>query len=172
MKISKSGIAGFLTAAIITFSIAQTYRVEIFGLFVHPYLMIIPIFAVLFTFNLIDINWRVLLSFIFFIFIFFFSNLSNTNPFNEVLKLASALVTFLFFSKTIENKSDFEFVALGLIICSLIISIRILIISQENEGDRLAGIYAFEGIGNKNAQSLYTLPGLFFKFLLSKSYYG
>jgi len=171
MNRSKHAYIGFITAGVITFSISEYYRIQFAGLYVHPYLLAIPLFGVIFSLQLHKIDFKLLLIIIIFTFIFFLVNLSDANPFIELLKIASAFLTFIFFSKTVKGRKDFEFVALGLLLCALVISVKSIVESFETDATRLSGIYVFEGIGNKNSQSLYTLPGLFFAmYFLGRSF--
>jgi len=162
MNRGKQAYLGLLTAGLITFSISEYYRIQFAGLYVHPYLLAIPVFGLIFSLQLHKIDFKLLLIIIIFTFIFFLVNLSDANPFIELLKIAATFLTFIFFSKTVKDRKDLELVGLGLLVCALVISVKSIVESFETDTSRLSGIYVFEGIGNKNSQSLYTLPGLFF----------
>jgi len=170
MHEKKIAFVGFLIAITITFSISQFYRIEFAGLYVHPYLLAVPLFALLFSIQLHKLELKLFITIMAFSIIFFLINLSDKNPFIEPLKVISAFITFIFFAKTVKDLKDVEIVGFGLLLCALAISIKTVYESFNEDNSRLAGIYVFEGIGNKNSQSLYTLPGMFFNaYFLGRS---
>lgn len=166
-RLSNSGIWGFLVSLLFVFSISVDYRINVGGLLVHPFLMLLP-FAIFFTgFRVFKIPIRVLAPLLIFLLVFSVASLQNENPAQEVLKVSASVLTFLFFSTAVRTEKDFRMIGLGIVACAVVIGYLAFNIGPEQQlGSRLEGINALEGLGNKNAQSLFTLPGLFLCILL------
>lgn len=167
-----TGIWGFIVVLIMVFSFRAEYRLPVAGLLVHPYLLVLPI-AVMFSWsNFISLPDRVMVPVIAFFIVFSVASLQNESPQSEIFKVAASLATFLFFAAAIRSEKDFIWISWALLLCALSIGIQGFLIAEETDsiGARLAGINVLDGIGNKNAQSLFTLPGLFFgSFLLVRA---
>jgi hypothetical protein len=158
-KISSNAIWAGLISLFLIASTSSEYRLRLAGLLVHPYLIAIPVAIIVAKIKVFDIpssSLRWLLAFYVF---FSVANLPNDNPLSEAFKLGGTVATFLFFAQAIKTEKDFEIVSYGFIICAIYVAYKAVMMS--GSGSRLAGINALEGLGNKNAQSLYTLPGLF-----------
>jgi hypothetical protein len=167
-SVSDIGKWGILISLILIFSITAEYRVTVLGLLVHPYLLLLPLAVIMTGVNLFfAIPQKVLSPLVVFTLIFFVASLQNANPFSEPFKVAASLLTFLFFSASVRTERDFYLIAWGFVICGAVIGVRSFIISETEDVSRLSGINALEGIGNKNAQSLFTLPGLFLGTIVS-----
>ncbi|MBX2894282.1 MAG: hypothetical protein KF763_02485 [Cyclobacteriaceae bacterium] len=166
-RLTVTGKWAFAVALLFAFSISAEFRLSLFGLLVHPYLLLLPI-AVFFgelRYYYLPNNVKVPLYF----FVFFFSVgcLQNSNPFTEIFKVISALLTLVFFAISVRSEKDFHYLCWAFMICAFAIGIQGFLLGEEIKGGgRLEGINALEGLGNKNAQSLYTLPGIFFGMLL------
>ena len=176
-------IGAFVSAAIL-FSIDINMRIAFGDLQIHPYLLLLPIFIFLLRFDLLGIPTKVLTPLLFFFALFTIASIQDNNPFSEPAKVLASIVTFLFFVQTIKRSRDLELVALGFILVGVVMGVLAYQKSLSPEVNRLEGINVIEGLGNKNAQSLYTLPGLFFaswfaainyrkgKYLISIIYIG
>lgn len=170
-KLTLTGKWAFAVAFLFTFSINAEFRVSLFGLLVHPYLLLLPI-AIFFgklRYDFLPNNVKVPLYF----FVFFFSMacLQNSNPLSEIFKVISALLTLVYFAISIRSEKDFNYLCWAFMLCAFAIGIQGFLLGGEIKGGgRLEGINALEGLGNKNAQSLYTLPGIFFGVLLILRY--
>jgi len=163
---------GFAVACLLVFSVSAEYRLPLAGLLVHPYLFMLPLAFVFADFRLFDLPRPVLHSLFAFLIIFSLASLQNTNPFSEPFKVAASLLTFIFFSQTVKSEKDLRWVSTGFVACALVIGVRGFLIGEEGEVSRLSGINALEGLGNKNAQSLYTLPGIFLALLLAEKQFN
>ena len=170
-KFTIFGKLATITSLFFVFSISAEYRLGVGGFLVHPYLLLIPI-SILFT----GINFKLIpasLLYTLFLFYIFFAlgSLQNINPSGEIIKVGASLFTFIFFVQAVRTVKDFRFIVWGFVVVAVMIGVIGFSVAEEgNTGSRLAGINALEGIGNKNAQSLFTLPGLFFSIFLI-SYY-
>src|SRR5690606_5780411 len=96
----------------------------------------------------------------------------NDNPLSEILKVGASIFTFIFFSLAVRTRKDFRRIATGFVAVAVVIGIFGFFASEEvDAGGQLSGINVLEGIGNKNAQSLFTLPGLFLAIFLGMYYF-
>jgi hypothetical protein len=108
---------------------------------------------------------------ILFFVLFSLGSLQNLSPLSEIAKVFASLFTFLFFAQSVRTAKDFRMVIFGFLLVAVVIGIIGFSIGEEAEaGSRLSGINALEGIGNKNAQSLFTLPGVFLAIFLVTYY--
>jgi len=149
------------TCLLMVLSYSAEFRLSLGGLLVHPYLLFILLVSILFLIPIFAIDRKVLFSILTFFLLFGLLALQNQNPFMEPLKVGAAMFTFMFIFQTLKQEEDVNFVSLGLIAVSVFISSRIIMMGEDSES-RLAGINVLKDLGNKNAQSLYTLPGFFF----------
>lgn len=162
-RVSASGRWGFVLTALMIFSFRADYRLHIAGLLVHPFLVLLP-FAYLFTgFDIRDIPKRVTIPLLLFFTVFSFACIQNVDPWSEIFKVGATVLIFLFFARAVNSEEDFELIGWGLLLCAVAIGVQGFFLGEETEslGERLSGINVLEGIGNKNAQSLFTLPGVF-----------
>jgi hypothetical protein len=169
-QLSKSGKWAFFLSLLLVFSISIEYRIEFAGLFIHPFLLALP-FALFFTGDLLSVSSKVTTPLFIFFFLFTMGSLQNDNPVLEVFKVGSSVVTFLFFASSVKSERDFRWISWGFIIVAFVLGVIGFFLGQELEGGRrLEGINSLEGLGNKNAQSLFTLPGLFMGVWLLLTY--
>jgi hypothetical protein len=160
-----------VTSLFFIFSISAEYRLGVGGFLVHPYLLVIPISIFLIGFNFKVIPTSILYTLFLFYIFFAMGSLQNINPSGEIIKVGASLFTFIFFIQAVHTSKDFRLMAWGYLAVAVTIGVIGFSAAEEvDTGARLAGINALEGIGNKNAQSLFTLPGLFFSVFLI-SYY-
>ncbi|MFN8313185.1 MAG: hypothetical protein U0289_10265 [Cyclobacteriaceae bacterium] len=160
---SAAGKWAFVLAILMIFSSRSDYRLPVAGLLVHPYLILLP-FAFLFSgFRFQLFPNRILTPIILFFILFCVASLQNDKPQSEIFKVAASLITFIYFSASVRSESDFTWVSWALLLCALSIGVQGFLVAEETDSaaTRLAGINVLEGIGNKNAQSLFTLPGIF-----------
>lgn len=165
---SAAGKWAFVLAILMIFSSRSDYRLPVAGLLVHPYLILLP-FAFLFSgFKLHQIPNRILTPIVIFFLVFCVASIQNEKPQSEIFKVGASLLTFIFFSMSIRSERDYVMVGYALLLCALSIGVQGFLIGEEVDSvaTRLAGINVLEGIGNKNAQSLFTLPGVFFGSIL------
>ena len=147
-------------------------RLQIAGLLVHPYLLLLPLAYLLAQVNVNAIPQKVTVPLLLFFIVFSLAALQNINPLSEIFKVGASLATFLFFAFSVKSEKDFEWMSWGLMICAATIGVLGFLVGEETTGvgARLSGINVLEGIGNKNAQSLFTLPGVFLgSYLLIKA---
>lgn len=160
-----------LVALFFVFSISAEYRLSIGGLLVHAYLLLLPV-AILFSgLKLAYIPNGIFSLIVIFLAFFSLASLQNNNPVAEISKVTASFMTFIFFCQATHSEKDFRMIAWGFLAVAVIIGVMGFITGEDaGLNDRLSGINVLEGIGNKNAQSLFTLPGLFFSIFLVLHY--
>lgn len=166
-RFTNVGKWAFLVSLLFVFSISVDYRMNFAGLLVHPFLIMLPVAIFATGFRLFKISPRVLAPLIIFLVVFSVASIQNEKPSQEILKVSASVLTFLFFATALRTQRDFRMISLGIISVAIAIGYLAFTIGPEQQlGSRLEGINALEGLGNKNAQSLFTLPGLFLSILL------
>jgi hypothetical protein len=149
------------------FSIDAQYRLDIAGLLVHPYLLLLPLAMLFGKFSLTGIPQKIAIPLLLFFLFFSLGSLQNIKPISEILKVAASLITFLFFTQSVRSEKDFRMISWGFLVVAIVIGVMGFVVGEDaRSGARLSGINVLEGIGNKNAQSLFTLPGLFLSIYL------
>lgn len=152
-------------------STSASYRINIGGLLVHIYLMLIPLALSLGKIKLKNMPVKSYNYLLYFLMFYSFASIQNPNPLSEPFKVGASVLTFLIFAQAVHSEKDFEVVSYGFILCAIYVAFKALGKAESGDVSRLAGVNALEGLGNKNAQSLYTLPGLFIlAILLLRSY--
>jgi len=170
-RFTRYGKAACLVALAFVFSISAEYRLNFVGLLIHPYLILLPVLALFTGFTLKLIPNNTLTSLIAFFVFFLLGSLQNTRPLSEITKVFASLLTFVFFVQSVRTAKDFRMIIWGFLLVAVVIGIIGFSIGEEADaGGRLSGINALEGIGNKNAQSLFTLPGIFLALYLVTHY--
>lgn len=163
-RFSSTGIWGLLVSFLFVFSIDAKFRLNVGGLLVHPYLLLLPVTVLFGKFSLTVIQQRIAVPLFLFFLFFSLGSLQNINPISEMVKVAASIITFLFFAQAVRSEKDFRMVGWGFLAVAVVIGVMGFLIGEDTSigaGGRLSGINVLEGIGNKNAQSLFTLPGLF-----------
>lgn len=160
-KISRRGWLGALISFSLLFSISEAFRLPIAGLLVHPYLVLLPFALYVGSFKLWLAPSKILLPLLIYGIILSFSVLREAN-FGEIIKIIAGIVTFLFFFQSVQTEKDFFIITLGFIGVGVLLAFRTSVMAQSGEVSVLSGVNALEGLGNKNAQSQFTLPALFF----------
>ncbi len=169
-QLSNSGKWAFILSLLLVFSISAEYRVVVSGLLIHPFLLALPL-AIFFTGDIQSVSNRVTIPLFVFFFLFSVGSLQNDNPLLEIFKVGSSVITFLFFASSVKSEKDFRWISWGFVMVAFAIGIIGFSLGQEiGGGKRLEGINSLEGLGNKNAQSLFTLPGLFLGVWLLLTY--
>jgi hypothetical protein len=171
-RYTRFGIWASLTSLLFVFSISAEFRLNLAGLLVHPYLLLLPI-AIVFTGLSLQTFPRATWYYMLLFFVFFsLGSLQNDNPISEILKVGASLATFVFFVQSVKTEKDFRRISWGFVAVAVTIGIMGFVAGESatGEGARLSGINVLEGIGNKNAQSLFTLPGLFLAMNLAFYY--
>jgi hypothetical protein len=166
---STAGILAVIIALLFIFSLEAESRLMLGGLLVHPYLLAMIVFIPILRTNLFKIPFKGKVEGLLFILIFILAMLRNTTDMKEVFKILSTLATFLFFVNAVKSEKDFTAIAWALLITAGYIGYKTFGSVESNES-YLEGFNALAGIGNKNAQSLYTLPGFFFGVYLMLKY--
>lgn len=160
-----------ILSLLFVFSISSDYRLHLGGFLIHPYLVVLP-FAFFFTgFSSFTIPRSVLIPLLLFFLIFSLGSLQNRSPLDEIIKVGASVMTFVFFASAVKSEKDLRIISLGFILCAVVIGYLGFGKSESGAEHRLSGINVLEGIGNKNAQSLFTLPGIFFIILLITLYF-
>lgn len=160
-NLSASGKWAFFLSLLLVFSVSVNYRITVAGLLMHPFLLALPL-ALIFTGDLLAVSKRVITPLLLFYVLFSVGSLQNDSPIQEMFKVGSSVVTFLFFASSVRSEKDFRWISWGFVFVAFVIGVVGFFLGQELEGGkRLEGINSLEGLGNKNAQSLFTLPGLF-----------
>lgn len=162
-NLSSFGKWGFFLTVLMTLSFRADYRLQVAGLLVHPFLVVLPFAYVFSGFDIRQIPRRVSTPLLLFFIVFSAASMQNAEPLSEIFKVGASVATFLFFAQSVKSRADFRLIGWGLLICAFAIGIQGFFAGEETEslGARLAGINVLKGIGNKNAQSLFTLPGVF-----------
>lgn len=142
-------------------SVDVSFRINIGPLYVHPYFLLFPIALVFVGGNNFLLPARFMGPALVFVSIYFLANFRNASPFSEAIKLTAGIITLVYFANATKNLKAFYLLGMTLIISGVFVSGRVLFLAN-GFSSTLAGVNALEGLGNKNAQSLYTLPGLFF----------
>lgn len=158
-KISSNAYWAGLVSLLFVLSTTVQYRVVIAGLFVHAYLLVMP-FAIFIGKIKLDNIPKHTYKLITYFFVFYcLANIPNQNILSEPIKMGASLATMLFFAQSVKTDKDFEFVSYGFIICAIYVAYKAIGLKSDDSVN-LSGVNGLEGLGNKNAQSLYTLPGL------------
>ncbi|SFB99345.1 O-Antigen ligase [Flexibacter flexilis DSM 6793] len=165
-KLSKQAWGGIIVSLLFIASTSSAYRINIAGLYVHPYLLVMPLLILIKNINVTNISNSSYKYMVLFYAFYSIANLQNDSPFSEAFKVGGGLVTLLFFTQVVHSEKDFEYISYGFILCAVYIAYTTLGKVDAGGGSRLAGTNALEGLGNKNAQSLYTLPGLYLSIIL------
>lgn len=169
-QLSGSGKWAIAISLLFVFSINAEYRFHFGGFLIHPYLLLLPL-AVFFTdFKILTVPKKVFVPLMLFLLIFSIGSLQNSNPLEEIIKVGASVLTFLFFASAVKNEKDFIAISFGFVLCAVVIGYLGFGKSEAGIDHRLSGINALEGIGNKNAQSLFTLPGIFLSVFLIIKY--
>jgi hypothetical protein len=141
-SLSNAGRWGFFIALLLIFSISADYRLALFGLLVHPYLLVLPLALLFSKINVFAVPKSVLQPLAVFVVIFTMASLRNNNPFSESFKVLASIATFLFFAQCVRSESDFRAISWAFILCALSIAVRSLLISESESVSRFSGINA------------------------------
>ena len=162
-KISNKGIVGALLSFSLVLSFFRELRIPVAGTLMHPYLLLLIPLAVAGSLNLFQQKRNIQITLFFYAGIFSLAQIVDFNL-GEVLKIFAGIFIFFFFTKVVQNEEDFKLSAFGFIFAALFLSLKIIFLARSGDVSILAGVDALEetGIGNKNSQSQYILPGFFF----------
>ncbi|HAA11324.1 MAG TPA: hypothetical protein DCE41_06320 [Cytophagales bacterium] len=159
---TNTGKAAFVFVLLLFLSTDSEFRIVLGPLWVPPYILICPLIALIVPVRLFKIPNKVLVPIGVFFTIFSIALLQDPNPFPEMVKLGSGIFSLLFFIKAVQTPKDYHWVGFALVCLGVFLGVKSMILATTGGVSRLAGINPLDGIGNKNAQSLYTLPGLFY----------
>lgn len=170
-QVSTQGIVGAIFSFSLVLSFFKELRIPVAGILVHPYLVLLFPLALLGNLNIFQQKREIQYALFFYAFAF---SLSQMLAFNigEVLKIFAGIFIFFYFAKVVRTEEDFKLVASGFIFTAIYLSIQIITLGLSGNANILAGVDALDGtgIGNKNSQSQYILPGFFFIcYLFAKS---
>ena len=160
-RISKKGRGALLICLVFVLSTDVAYRISLGGLLVHPYLLLAPLVVILGNYRLFSFANKITQPLFLFLGFFTIAQVINGSP-TEPVKVASSVFTLLFFYQAVRTRNDLEWISVGLILVAIYVAFVAVQLSQSENLNRLDGANALEGLGNKNAQSLFTLPGFFF----------
>jgi hypothetical protein len=155
-----SGIGKTLsfTALTLCASTFKAARLKLGGLLLHPadiFLMIPFTAAAPNRVRLIPLP--ILLSMLAFTAVFVTSTMGAPKGLPFAAKVVASLVTVIAGAVAVQNEKDVRSTSFSMLLAACIIGIRGFV---EPEGGGLAGLNPMEGVANKNAFSLYALPGL------------
>ena len=162
-QISIKGVVGFLFSLSFILSFFREFRIPVAGTLMHPYLLLLFPLAIIGNLKILNQKQGIQLTLFLYAGIFSISQLLSFNI-GEILKIFAGVFTFFFFTKVVSKEDDFKLAALGFILGAIYLSFQIIFLAQSGQVSILAGVNALEetGIGNKNSQSQYILPGFFF----------
>ena len=151
---SLNGAYLFLMSVLVVGSGLGSWRPEVFGLLVHPYLVPLGLVVPFLVGRFADVPLRILVTMFAFAAMYCFSSLNGGyNPLGEVFKMTSAMLTILVYAVMMRRREDMVPATLGMAIGVAILGIRGL------GTNTVAGVMAID-VANKNAYSLYALPVL------------
>ncbi|MEL6538349.1 MAG: O-antigen ligase family protein [Bacteroidota bacterium] len=157
-----TGKAALVFVLLLFFSTDSQFRIVLGPLWVPPYILICPLIALFVPVKLFKIPNKILIPLGLYFFIFTVALLRDPNPFPEMIKVGAGIFTLLFFSKAVQTPKDYHWVGFALVCLGVFLGFKSIFLASSGTVSRLAGINPLDGIGNKNAQSLYTLPGLYY----------
>src|SRR5688572_7603213 len=104
-----SGIGkwAFAISLLFVFSITAEYRVRLGGMLVHPYLVVLPLGMLFSNFKISQLPKKILIPGILFYFLFSLLCLRNNEPYSEIFKVGSSMLTFLFLAVSVKTEKDF-----------------------------------------------------------------
>lgn len=155
--VGRRAAAIFLTVILIAASAWKDLRIQLFGLFIHPYLV-----ATVLLFGLVGIRRlkrfpaKAMTALQFFVCFYSLSTIPGGGAFSEMLKVLAAVITVVAVAVCVETVEDFSAGALGLALAALVMSLKGL----AGEREYLVGYNPLDEIANKNAFSLYALPAV------------
>jgi O-antigen ligase len=150
----------------ITASAVRVLRVDISGLLVHPYLLLlVPLALFVGPRRITRFPGRVLVSLVAFEFFYILSIATGIVSFNDILKIGAAGITVVTVALLVGTKADFRAAVLALCLAAALLSIQNIVSGGEffGLGSNIDGAKA---IANKNAFSLYVLPALLLAIML------
>ena len=160
-RITLNGWMGAVLSMSLILSISGDLRIPVAGTLMHPYLLLLPVLVMIGGLQILKIPAPLLFCFTGYI-LFFSLPMAIEGSYFEILKIVAGVVTLLVFVQCVRSEADFEVCMWGFIIVAVYLSARVIYLGQAGlGGPALEGINALEGLGNKNAQSQFTLPGFF-----------
>ncbi|HLT72991.1 MAG TPA: O-antigen ligase family protein [Cyclobacteriaceae bacterium] len=160
--ITINGWMGAVLSMSLILSMWGDLRIPVAGTLMHPYLLLLPVLVVIGGLQVFRIPGPLLFCLGGYI-VFFSLPMALEGSYFEILKIVAGVATLLVFVQCVRSEADFEVCMWGFIIVSVYLSARVIYLGQAGlGGPALEGINALEGLGNKNAQSQFTLPGFFF----------
>jgi hypothetical protein len=134
---------------------SMSFRPEIFGLAVHPYLIPVAVaFPLVVLARIGEFPPRILAALVVFSSIYCFSVLSGAGmSLSEILKMVSTPVTIIVCALLVRRQGDFVAAVLGLTIAVAFMAVRAF-----GEPERAEGLQIMQGVANKNSYSMYALP--------------
>ena len=154
-RLTINGWALFAIGLAVAGSAFAATRIEVFGLSVHPNLLLVALIApIILLTRLHEFPTNALVGLILFTAMYSFSNLGTSRLSSEVLKVGAITLTLIVTALLVRTPADFRWGVMGLMLATLIISIRSL------EGNALDSEHGAIDVGHKNTLSLYLLPPL------------
>jgi O-antigen ligase len=148
-----SAAALFLLGILLAASAFRALRLEVGGLFVHLYLVPTALLFLVSLPRLGEFPRAPLLTSAVFLVIYTVATLPADGAAGETAKVVSSFITMITVALLVRREGDLIMGTLGMALAIAFLSARALL------GDvTISGVNPFEGMGNKNAFSLYSLP--------------
>jgi O-antigen ligase len=165
-NVTGSGVWLSFVCLLITVSAVKSLRVDVSGLLMHPYLLVLlPLGLVVIPRRITRFPLAVLAALVGFEFFYILSIATGIVSFNDILKIGSAGITFVMVALLVRTKADFRVAVLALCLAAALLSVQNIVSGGEFFGLGSSGD-AGKSIANKNAFSLYVLPALLLAIVL------
>jgi hypothetical protein len=152
-RLTLSGIYFFLVTLLIPLSARTAYRIQLGGLGVHPYLVLmLPLLIHVVVFRLRQFPQRTLAAMVVFTVMFGFATLGAGGAAQETVKIGASVAAVITAALAVRSDQDFRLAVLGLILG--VVYLTSIGIVRGAVG--FTGVDPLEGT-NENAFSLYTL---------------
>jgi hypothetical protein len=160
VRMSALGILTAIAAAILCASVFRATRLKIGGMMVHPAQIVAMVPLVIAgPRGLRQVPLSLRCALVAFMAIFTLSCLVVPGGIPDVAKVGSSILMILAGAVSVKNDKDMRAIAVCLALAAFVMSIRVFY-DPVTRFDELAGYNPMEGVANKNAFSLYVLPGL------------
>ncbi len=151
-----NGLVLFVASLLVAASGYTSFRPEIMGLALHPYLVVVAVAFPLVLLTRISLfPVRILVALLLFTAMYFFSVINGLSiSLSEIFKLGAAVVTIVTCALLVRSRADFVAASLG-----LSIAVALLAVNGLKEPVTASGAEVMEA-RNKNSYSLFALPAL------------
>jgi O-antigen ligase len=156
--LSAGGLLATLMALLLIASAFPSLRIDFADLKLHPYLVPLPVFAILVLPRVKLLPMRPTIALALFSLLYFLSTLREPGMGEEISKVGAWVLTLFVTALLIRNEQDFRSATVALNIAIAVLAFRALAMSDADVG--LNGVNPLEHIANKNSFSLYALPAI------------